>query len=167
MAESVFSQYLTLYRKVGGKRGQASRVTHFRRTMAEIMPWDELETRLEPHYHTRRIGRRPIPLGIMLRLHVLQRIHNYSDQQAVDVAADSLSAMAFCGIDITADSIPDRSVLTRFRHWLDELDFENTLTKTIDQALAQSGWKLTVRKTASSTLIKSTKVASKTTRDDS
>ena len=110
MAESVFSQYLTLYRKVGGKRGQASRVTHFRRTMAEIMPWDELEARLEPHYHTRRVGRRPIPLRIMLRLHVLQRLHNYSDQQAVDAVADSLSAMAFCDFDITVDTVPDRSV---------------------------------------------------------
>lgn len=157
MAESVFSQYLTLYRKVGGKRGQASRVTHFRRTMAEVMPWDELESRLEPHYHTRRVGRRPIPLRIMLRLHVLQRLHNYSDQQAVDVVADSLSAMAFCDLDITVDTVPDRSVLTRFRHWLDELESADTLTETIERAIARAGWKLSVGKTVNPTLMRTSK----------
>lgn len=157
MAESVFSQYLTLYRKVGGKRGQASRVTHFRRTMAEVIPWDELESRLEPHYHTRRVGRRPIPLRIMLRLHVLQRLHNYSDQQAVDVVADSLSAMAFCDLDITVDTVPDRSVLTRFRHWLDELDSTDTLTETIEQAITQAGWRLSIAKTVHPTLIRTSR----------
>ena len=161
MAESVFSQYLTLYRKVGGKRGQASRVTHFRRTMAEIMPWDELETRLEPHYHTRRVGRRPIPLRIMLRLHVLQRLHDYSDQQAVDAVADSLSAMAFCDLDITVDTVPDRSVLTRFRHWLDELESADTLTETIERAIAKAGWKLSVGKTMNPTLIRTSKTTEK------
>lgn len=154
MAESVFSQYLTLFRKVGGKRGQNSRITLFRRTMSEIIPWDKLETELKPHYHHGRRGRRPIPLSIMLRLHVLQRIHNYSDQQAVDAVADSLSAMAFCGLDITADSVPDRSVLTRFRHWLDEVEFADRLTVAIDQAIEQAGWRLLVGKTVNSSLIK-------------
>ena len=43
-----------------------------------LMPWEELEARVEPHYPKAGQGRRPYPLAVMLRIHVVQLCYNLS-----------------------------------------------------------------------------------------
>ena len=44
-----------------------------------LVPWDELEARIEPHYPKAGRGRRPYPLAVMLRSHCVQLCYNLSD----------------------------------------------------------------------------------------
>ena len=47
----------------------------FLSVMEEVVPWEELEELLQPFYgkQDRTVGRRPYPLGMMLRIHFLQQ----------------------------------------------------------------------------------------------
>ena len=40
--------------------------------MEELIPWERLEARIEPFYPKAGRGRRPYPLGTMLRVHCVQ-----------------------------------------------------------------------------------------------
>ena len=40
--------------------------------MDELIPWELLEARIEPHYPKAGKGRRPYPLSTMLRVHCVQ-----------------------------------------------------------------------------------------------
>ena len=44
-----------------------------------LVPWDELEARIERHYPKAGRGRRPYPLAVMLRIHCVQLCYNLSD----------------------------------------------------------------------------------------
>ena len=89
----------------------------------------------------------------MLRIHMLQRLHDYSDIQVLEQLTDSLSAMRFCDLDPTADAIPERTVLVKFRGWLKRLGFAEMLTETVDEALDRIGMELKVGTTVETTLI--------------
>jgi IS5 family transposase len=40
--------------------------------MDRVVPWQRLEALIEPHYPVAGNGRKPYPLGTMLRVHFLQ-----------------------------------------------------------------------------------------------
>ena len=52
--------------------------------MAAVVPWAALEAVIEPHYPKNgpKGGRRPFPLGVMLRIYCLQQWYNLSDPGA-------------------------------------------------------------------------------------
>ena len=47
--------------------------------MEGLIPWQQLEDRIEPFYAKAGRGRRPYPLGVMLRVHCVQLFYNLSD----------------------------------------------------------------------------------------
>ena len=155
MATSVFTPYMNIFHSVGGRSGSdcTARTRLFRVQMESVIPWQRLEDHLRPHYYAGRRGRPPMPLMRMLRIHMLQRLHDYSDAQVLEQLTDSLSAMRFCDLDPTADAIPERTVLVKFRAWLDRLGFAELLTEAVDEALDRIGMELKVGTTVDSTLI--------------
>ena len=63
--------------------GVAKRKTRRQRFLDRLeglVPWSELEAVIEPHYPNAGNGRRPYPLGAMLRVHVMQLAWNLSDR---------------------------------------------------------------------------------------
>ena len=44
----------------------------FLEKMEGLIPWQQLEDRIEPFYPKAGRGRRPYPLGVMLRVHCVQ-----------------------------------------------------------------------------------------------
>ena len=48
---------------------RTTRRERFLAKMDGLMPWDALERRIEPFYPKAGRGRRPYPLGTMLRVH--------------------------------------------------------------------------------------------------
>ncbi len=44
--------------------------------MDRLIPWERLERRIEPFYPKAGRGRRPYPLGTMLRVHCVQLFYN-------------------------------------------------------------------------------------------
>lgn len=57
----------------------------FLERMDRLIPWQELEDRIRPHYLKARRGRRPHPLSLTLRVHCVQLFCNASDPGMEDM----------------------------------------------------------------------------------
>jgi len=103
--------------------------------MAAIVPWARLEAVIEPHYPKLgpQGGRRPFPLGVMLRIYCLQQWYNLSDPGAEEALYDIQSMRAFAGLELGRDAIPDETTILNFRHLLERHD----LTKAVFAAVAE------------------------------
>ena len=79
--------------------------------MTAVVPWSMLEALIEPHYPKvgAKGGRRPFPLGMMLRIYCLQQWYNLSDPGAEEVLCDIQSMRAFVGLELGRDDIPGRN----------------------------------------------------------
>ena len=53
--------------------------------MEVLVPWQRLEERIRPVYPKAGKGRRPYPLGVMLRIHCVQLFYNLSDPGVEDL----------------------------------------------------------------------------------
>ena len=56
-----------------------TRREQFLERLGALVSWSRLEARILPHYPKAGKGRRPYPLSVMLRVHVVQICHNLSD----------------------------------------------------------------------------------------
>ncbi len=83
-----------------------------------LVPWEALETRIEPHYPKPGRGRQPYPLAVMLRIHVVQLSYTLSDPAMEDLLYEAESARRFCGLTLR-EPIPDKSTILHFRHLLE------------------------------------------------
>ena len=77
--------------------------------MAAVVPWPMLEAIIEPYYPKvgPQGGRRPFPIGVMLRIYCLQQWYSLSDPGAEEALYDIQSMRAFCHIELGRDAIPD------------------------------------------------------------
>jgi transposase, IS5 family len=102
--------------------------------MAAVVPWSALEALIEPHYPKAgpNGGRRPFPVGVMLRTYCLQQWYCLSDPGAEEALYDIQSMRAFCNIELGRDPIPDETTILNFRHLLEV----HALTKAVFEAVA-------------------------------
>ena len=75
----------------------------FLEKMEGLIPWQQLEDRIEPFYAKAGRGRRPYPLGVMLRVHCVQLFYNLSDPGMEDLLYEVESVRRQSG------SAPERS----------------------------------------------------------
>ena len=61
------------------QKKRKTRRERFLERLDALVPWEELEARIEPRYPKAGGGRRPYPLAVMLRIHVVQLCYNLSD----------------------------------------------------------------------------------------
>jgi len=102
--------------------------------MAAVVPWTALEALIAAHYPKvgPKGGRRPFPLGTMLRIYCLQQWYNLSDPGAEEALYDICSMRAFAGLELGRDAIPDETTILNFRHLLER----HELTKAVFAAVA-------------------------------
>jgi IS5 family transposase len=102
--------------------------------MAVVVPWSALEAIIEPHYPKvgPQGGRRPFPVGVMLRIYCLQQWYSLSDPGAEEALYDIQSMRAFCHLELGRDPIPDETTILNFRHLLEA----HALTKAVFEAVA-------------------------------
>ena len=107
-----------------------------------LLPWQELENLIAPHYPaTGGRGRQPYPLRLMLRLHVVQVVENLSDPGMEDAIYDSLSVQRFLGLR-PSDAIPDETTILNFRHRLEAAALGRGLLEEINRHLEAEGLQL-------------------------
>ena len=106
-----------------------------------IVPWAELEARVEPHYPQPGRGRRPYPLAVMLRVHGVQLCYNLSDPAMEDLLYEAESVRRFCGLSLAAP-LPDESTILLFRHRLERHGLGTQLFATINAHLNRRGLRL-------------------------
>lgn len=109
----------TLMSVVYDSKRKVTRRERFLHEMDAVIPWARLEALVAPHYATAGRGRRPLPLGTMLRVYFLQQWFDLSDPQAEDMLYDSESMRRFAQVELGEDTVPDESTILRFRHLLE------------------------------------------------
>ena len=123
------------------QKKRKTRRERFLERLEALVPWEELEARIEPHYPKAGRGRRPYPLAVMLRIHCVQLCYNQSDPAMEDLLYEAESVRRFCGLTLT-EAIPDESTILHFRHLLERHDLGRGLFETINAHLASRGLRL-------------------------
>lgn len=91
--------------------------THNLVNLAAVVDWEEIHNRLAPYYSN--IGRRGLPIRLLVGLHILKHKENMSDEKCADRIRSDLYWMYFCGVD--SDSLRGRykhlnsATMTKFR----------------------------------------------------
>ena len=57
----------------------------FLEKMDRIIPWEELEKLVQPHYYKGERGNKPYPLELMLRIFILQNLYNLADMKVKEI----------------------------------------------------------------------------------
>ena len=109
-----------------------------------LVPWESFRAEIEavvltPDEKKSSAGRKPIDAIVMLRMLVLQALHNLSDEQAEYQVRDRLSFTRFLRLGIE-DSIPDATTLWLFREKLAKAGLIEKLFDRFDQHLAAQGY---------------------------
>jgi len=123
-----------------GKKKRTKREV-FLAEMAAVVPWGKLEALIVPHYPKigPQGGRRPFPLGVMLRIYCLQQWYNLSDPGAEEALYDIQSMRAFAGLELGRDAIPDETTILNFRHLLERHDLTKAIFEGVAEHLAAKG----------------------------
>jgi IS5 family transposase len=107
--------------------------------MDRVIPWQRLEALIEPFYPKAGNGRRPYPLGSMLRIHFLQHWYGYSDPAMEDALHDIPVVRRFAGLDAGESRMPDETTILHFRHLLEAHHLAGNLFQEVVSLLAEQG----------------------------
>ena len=106
-----------------------------------MIPWQKLESRIRPHYFRAERGRRPYPLAVMLRVHIVQLCYNLSDPAMEDLLYEAESVRRFAGLRLS-EPLPDESTILHFRHLLEKHQLGQGLFEEIKGQLEAKGMRL-------------------------
>lgn len=124
--------------------------------MDQVVPWQDLQTLIAPHYPkplaADAAGRRSYPLLVMLRIHLMQNWFGYSDPAMEEALYDSASARRFAGLTLTR-AIPDETTILNFRHLLERHALADRVLKTINGYLTDQGLQLRTGTIVDATII--------------
>ena len=118
-----------------------TRREEFLERMDSLIPWQRLEDRIGPHYFRSERGRRPYPLAVMLRVHIVQLCYNLSDPAMEDLLYEAESVRRFAGLRLS-EPIPDESTILHFRHLLERHELGQGLFEEIKSHLEDQGVRL-------------------------
>ena len=109
--------------------------------MEGLIPWQQLEDRIEPFYAKAGRGRRPYPLGVMLRVHCVQLFYNPSDPGMEDLLYEVESVRRFAGLRLSGP-LPVETMILNFRHLLECTQGLGNMFEEINVHLASLGHRL-------------------------
>lgn len=115
--------------------------THKREFLEQIdriMPWDELEELVRPHYYAGIRGNKPYDLELMLRIHLLQNLYTLSDEGTHNEVVDSRAFSDFCSVE-SSNQIPDGDTIGRFRNLLIENNIHEKFFALVVKTLTDRG----------------------------
>ena len=106
--------------------------------MEALIPWAEWIGIIQPYYYKGKTGNKPFPLETMLRIHMLQNLHDLSDMGAKYEVLDSRAFSGFCGVD-SSNQVPDGDTIGRFRVLLVEQGLQERLFAQVPALLQARG----------------------------
>jgi IS5 family transposase len=129
-----------------------TRREQFLEQVDKLVPWKKLESKLRRHYFKGKTGRPPYPLTVMLRIHILQVIYNYSDPGMEDALYEIESLRRFAGLRLSK-RIPDETTIMNFRHLLEAHGLGRLFMDEINGHLEDEGYLLRQGTIVDATLI--------------
>jgi transposase, IS5 family len=121
------------------KQRKTTRREAFLAEMERIIPWQRLIALVEPVYPKPGNGRRPYPLGTMLRIHLLQHWYGYSDPAMEDALHEVPLLRRFAGLDAGESRMPDETTILNFRHLLETPQLAESLFQEVVSLLTERG----------------------------
>jgi len=106
-----------------------------------LIPWQKFEQQLAKKYSKGIVGRKPYPLSVMLRVHIMQLIYNLSDPAMEDSLYEIESMRRFAGLRLS-EKIPDETTILNFRHFIERHKFGKRLFESVLEYLDEQGLKL-------------------------
>jgi IS5 family transposase len=130
-----FTDYEQIYAK------KKTRRQRFLEEMEITVPWEAFLALIEPVYHkpSSKGGRPPIPLEVMLRIHLLQQWFTLSDPLMEEMLIDTPCFRRFAGIETMEGRIPDETTILNFRHLLEEHRIAEQILEGVNQMLSERG----------------------------
>jgi len=130
-----------------------TRKRQFLDEMDRVVPWAVLMGLIEPHYPKGETGRPPLPLPVMLRVHLLQQWFGLSDPAMEEALHDVPLYREFAGIDSGMARLPDESTILRFRHLLEQHGLAQKMLEAVNELLRDKGLMLKAGTMVDATLI--------------
>ena len=122
-----------------GKKKQTRRDL-FLAQMQTMVPWARLIAVIEPHYpKSGKRGRQPVGIERMLRMYLVQQWYGLADGAVEDALYDRQALRTFCGVDLSAESVPDATPLMDFRHLLEKHKRPPALRAEVNALLTERG----------------------------
>ncbi len=110
----------------------------FLEKMDTLIPWNKFEQQLSRHYAKGTVGRKPYPLNVMLRIHIMQLIYNLSDPAMEDALYEIESMRRFAGLRLS-DNLPDETTILNFRHFIERHKLGQRLFDNVQEHLKSKG----------------------------
>lgn len=110
----------------------------FLEQMDKLVPWKNLEKKIQKFYPKSGSGRQPYALSIMLRVHCMQLFYNLSDPAMEDALYEIESMRRFAGLSLTG-ALPDETTILKFRHLLEKHDLGRAIFKEVNKHLGRAG----------------------------
>jgi IS5 family transposase len=132
---------------------KTTRREKFLARMEAVIPWPQLLAVIEPFYPKGQRGRPPIGLERMLRVYFLQQWYGLAAEALEDALYDSQALQSFARIDLSAEGVPDATILLNFRHLLETHDLCKALFTAINADLTARGLLLRAGTLVDATLI--------------
>ena len=109
--------------------------------MEAVVPWQALINLIEPHYPkaSKKGGRPPYPLAMMLRIHMLQQWYSLSDPAMEEALIEVPTMRRFAGIELISDRIPDETTILTFRHLLEKHELGEQIFEIVKAHLSARG----------------------------
>ena len=106
--------------------------------MEKLIPWQRLESVIDPHYPKAGKGRKPYPLPTMLRIHCMQQWYSMSDPAMEDALYEITSMRLFAGLSLDG-AIPDHTTIMNFRHLLERHGLARQIFNEVSTWLSEAG----------------------------
>jgi IS5 family transposase len=97
-------------------------------------------------------GRRPYPLGTMLRINCMQQWYNLSDEAMEDALYQIASMHQFARLSLDT-AIPDRTTIMNLRHLLEQHKLTRKIFSSVNHWLAECGVLMTQGTLVDATII--------------
>ncbi|RMF18164.1 MAG: IS5 family transposase [Gammaproteobacteria bacterium] len=110
----------------------------FLEQMDALIPWAELERLVARCYRKHRIGRKPYPVSVMLRIHMMQLFWNLSDPAMEDHLYEVESMRRFAGLRLNGP-IPDETTILNFRRQIEKCNLGPRILQTVNDVLSRKG----------------------------
>lgn len=124
----------------------------FLEKMDTLIPWNKFEQQLSRHYAKGTVGRKPYPLNVMLRIHIMQLIYNLSDPAMEDALYEIESMRRFAGLRLS-DNLPDETTILNFRHFIERHKLGQRLFDNVQEHLKSKGLALREGRIVDATII--------------
>lgn len=135
------------------KFSRATKRSVFPTEMDRVVPWSALCALIEPVYPQNEVGRPPVGLERMLRIHFLQAWFNLSDPAVEEALYDSEAMRQFVGNDLGVERAPDETTICKFQHLLTKNQLGKKVFARVNEHLKASGMKLSTGTIVDATII--------------